>query len=415
MEGKKEVPLSTPNREEFEQWAKTRGWGISRGSKGYNDERTQGAWAMRCEMAHGPLGATKRHPDTVLLDFMAEEYLDLKAFEMPTGAGDADVGWKVIQHHMAAPKEREVGVAYRDDPREALREAMKALGYKQPDAAAATERERQLLFALQAAWPYVHGWCTIQSARNEVSRALFGRPDNGRTALKVAAEGVGEKAPASPSADWLWVQLMDWCKKRSVHPVDYNDLFEIVGRARAVAAADAAPVDEQMKALFHKHIHAKGEFAGAERAYAQAVLYLAESVAPEAPSEDQLEALFHRHRGPSWEFTTPQREYARAIASLGVAPVEEGLRAQITQYGCCITLSVEQFLELEKLDSLDVVFPALQQAGAVRDTIEYNGHFGPVVFFEIEADKNPQQVAAALTELLDPQPAAKPAGKGFRP
>lgn len=38
-----------------------------------------------------------------------------------------------------------------------------------------TEREKQLLFALQSAWPYVHQWCTISSVRNEVTKALFGR------------------------------------------------------------------------------------------------------------------------------------------------------------------------------------------------------------------------------------------------
>lgn len=395
----KEVPRSAPDRADFEQWAKARGWGVSRGSKGYHDERTQGAWAMRCEMAHGPLGGSVRHPDTVLLDFLAEEYLDLRAFEMPTGAGDADVGWKVIQHHMA----------YRDDPREALREAMKGLGYKQPDAAAPTERERQLLFALQAAWPYVHGWCTIQSARNEVSKALFGRPDNGIRSLKVPAEA-GGKEPAAPSGDWLWVQLMDWCKKRRVHPAEYNDLFEIVGRARAAVAADAVPLDEHMKALFQQHINAKGEFTGAERAYAHAVQALAASMAPEAPDDDQLEALFHKHRGPSWAFTTPQREYARAIASL---PLEPGLRAQITGHSCCIDVSVEQMLKLLDMDGQEVS-AALENAGADKGSIEYDGHFGPHVFFDIDEGKDPQPVAAALQELLA-EPQAKPASKGFTP
>lgn len=398
MEQDKEVPRSAPDREEFEQWAKTRGWGVARGSKGYNDERTQGAWAMRCEMAHGPLGASVRHPDTVLLDFVASEYLDLQAFEMPTGAGDADVGWKVIQHHMAAPKEREVGVAYRDDPREALREAMKGLGYKQPDAAAPTERERQLLFALQAAWPYVHGWCTIQSARNQVSQALFGRPDNGRAALKVASEVGSKKEPAAPAGDWLWVQFMDWCKKRRVHPGDYNDLFAIVGRAREVVAAAA------------------GE----------------PKAAPEMPSNEELENLWETtHYGHPADFAADvlQRWGGWPAGMLGYGGALEealrireervanlpgaGLRAEITQHACCISVSVEQFIELEKLDSLEVVFPALEKAGAVKGTIEYSGHFGPNVFFDIENGKDPQQVARALSALIDPQP--EPSKKGFTP
>ena len=412
MEQKKEVPRSTPDRADFEQWAKTRGWGVSRGSKGYHDERTQGAWAMRCEMAHGPLGGAVRHPDTVLLDFMAEEYLDLQSFEMPTGAGDADVGWKVIQHHMAAPKEREVGVAYRDDPREALREAMKGLGYKQPDAAAPTERERKLLFALQAAWPYVHGWCTIQSARNEVSQALFGRPDNGRTTLKVPAETRG-KEPATPSADWLWVQLMDWCRKRSVPPADYNDLFEIVGRARQVEAGIAAtPIGQRVEELFRAHIGKDWKFDAAQRNYADAVLDLAERLAPAAPEDAQLEQLFHKYVGTSWEFTTPQRDYAKAMVGLVATAT---LRAEVTEQACCIEVPLKKFEELQEMDYLEVVEPALVKAGAMRGTVEYEGHFDPNVFFRIEVGKDPQRVAAALSELLDPQPAAKPAGKGFTP
>jgi len=36
----------------------------------------------------------------------------------------------------------------------------------------------------------------------------------------------------APDGDWLWAQLMDWCKSRNVPPGNYDDLFAIVGRAR---------------------------------------------------------------------------------------------------------------------------------------------------------------------------------------
>lgn len=32
----------------------------------------------------------------------------------------------------------------------------------------------RLLFALQDAWPYIHGWCTIRSIKRRVEFALFG-------------------------------------------------------------------------------------------------------------------------------------------------------------------------------------------------------------------------------------------------
>lgn len=40
-----------------------------------------------------------------------------------------------------------------------------------------------------------------------------------------------------PGGDWLWCKLMDWCKKRGTSPASYNDLFAIVGEARAAISA----------------------------------------------------------------------------------------------------------------------------------------------------------------------------------
>lgn len=62
--------------------------------------------------------------DTALLDFIQSESWDLRSIDVPTGAGDSDVHWQVIEHHMAAPHEREVGRSYSDDPREAIRDAV---------------------------------------------------------------------------------------------------------------------------------------------------------------------------------------------------------------------------------------------------------------------------------------------------
>lgn len=41
-----------------------------------------------------------------------------------------------------------------------------------------------------------------------------------------------------PDGDWLWCELMAWCKKRGYHPKDMDDLFGIVGRARLAAAPE---------------------------------------------------------------------------------------------------------------------------------------------------------------------------------
>lgn len=48
-----------------------------------------------------------------------------------------------------------------------------------------------------------------------------------------AQRAVHEKTPKPDVGGWLWRHLMDWCRKRGVHPSNYNDLFDIVRAARA--------------------------------------------------------------------------------------------------------------------------------------------------------------------------------------
>ena len=59
------------------------------------------------------------HPDTESLNFIAAEYLHLIPFEMPTGQGDADVGWKVLQSQQGKG-DVEIACVYSDDVRAAI-------------------------------------------------------------------------------------------------------------------------------------------------------------------------------------------------------------------------------------------------------------------------------------------------------
>lgn len=61
--------------------------------------------------------------DKYLLDFLEGECLDLRAITVQAGRDDADVAWVVIQHYMAAPKEREIGTG--KTPRQAITAAIK--------------------------------------------------------------------------------------------------------------------------------------------------------------------------------------------------------------------------------------------------------------------------------------------------
>jgi len=71
-------------------------------------------------------------------------------------------------------------------------------------------------------------------------------PAHHKTGSTNAADWGANAAPVAPAErlaltpEWLWLQLMDWCKKRGSHPSEHNALFAIVSEARKLAAP-AAP------------------------------------------------------------------------------------------------------------------------------------------------------------------------------
>jgi hypothetical protein len=76
------------------------------------------ARALRAAPPAREAGATE-----ALLDVLEEEGWDLRAKNVPMAdTGDQDVWWTIIEHHMAAPHEREVGPGGRT-PAEAIRAA----------------------------------------------------------------------------------------------------------------------------------------------------------------------------------------------------------------------------------------------------------------------------------------------------
>ncbi|WP_244120295.1 hypothetical protein [Burkholderia gladioli] len=80
---------------------------------------------------HSPLpeppadaGEAVASEDTARLDFIANESVDLVSFEFAKFE-DADIGWRVLEHHMREPEPRVIGEVYRDDPRAAIDAARK--------------------------------------------------------------------------------------------------------------------------------------------------------------------------------------------------------------------------------------------------------------------------------------------------
>jgi hypothetical protein len=58
--------------------------------------------------------------DAARLDWLRDNSCDLRCVDSATIQGDGDIHWVVIEHYMAKPQEREIGRAYRDDPRAAI-------------------------------------------------------------------------------------------------------------------------------------------------------------------------------------------------------------------------------------------------------------------------------------------------------
>lgn len=59
-----------------------------------------------------------------LFEVLRDQSWDLRCFDIPTGGGDADIGWRVVGHWMAEPRERTIAEVYTDNPRAAVKAAL---------------------------------------------------------------------------------------------------------------------------------------------------------------------------------------------------------------------------------------------------------------------------------------------------
>lgn len=63
---------------------------------------------------------------TDLLNALRDNSWKVEPFDMPTGQGDSDIGWRVVEFHMSKPTERTVAEIYTDDPSAAIIAALRA-------------------------------------------------------------------------------------------------------------------------------------------------------------------------------------------------------------------------------------------------------------------------------------------------
>jgi NTP pyrophosphatase (non-canonical NTP hydrolase) len=76
---------------------------------------------QQSQAVSAPLASNASDP----LETLEGNCWDLRCIDIPTGGGDADIGWNIVEHHMGPPKERIVGRGR--SPREALQDATSTL------------------------------------------------------------------------------------------------------------------------------------------------------------------------------------------------------------------------------------------------------------------------------------------------
>jgi hypothetical protein len=84
-------------------------------------ERTAASAEPQSQAVSAPLASNASDP----LETLEGNCWDLRCIDIPTGGGDADIGWNIVEHHMGPPKERIVGRGR--SPREALQDATSTL------------------------------------------------------------------------------------------------------------------------------------------------------------------------------------------------------------------------------------------------------------------------------------------------
>ena len=58
--------------------------------------------------------------DKARLDYLQYGSEDLRCFDIPTGGGDADIGWRLIGHYQAEPRERVIAEVWHDSVRDVI-------------------------------------------------------------------------------------------------------------------------------------------------------------------------------------------------------------------------------------------------------------------------------------------------------
>jgi hypothetical protein len=132
------------------------------------------AISMREELKSGSIAALADNvagpSDTELLDALRENSWDLRCISVPTGGDDHDIDWTIVEHHQADPQERTIAQAYRDEPRHAIRRAIRETD---PQAARCVSCDEVLhdgdsVYYEHGEGGHIHSWCASDDAESFV-------------------------------------------------------------------------------------------------------------------------------------------------------------------------------------------------------------------------------------------------------
>lgn len=102
---------------------------------------------------------------------------------------------------------------------------------------------------LKALSDKANAWDSVLSAMMERLPQAFKAAPSPLECVLLWINRASNEPASAPNGDWLWVQLMDWCKKRGYAPAGYDDLFAIVGEARAAQPPPSDCQDETITSL----------------------------------------------------------------------------------------------------------------------------------------------------------------------
>ena len=77
---------------------------------------------------------------------------------------------------------------------------------------------------------------------------------------------------------------------------------------------------------------------------------------------------------------------------------------EVTRFHCCLPVTKAQWNTLAALDKQDladdVLFVKAIEAGVLKGTFEYNGHFGSNLFFEVEPPVDFEAIESEIYKVI---------------